>query len=297
MTIQQRFRHFKKKAQVFVLSEWMTLAISIAGSLLYSIGVTAFTLPYQFPDTGVMGIAVILRYTIGLAPSLVSLCANVILLIWGGRELSKRFVAWTIFNVVLISFYLEALRIFEFPPINDLFLVAIAGGVIKGIGGGMVFRTGASMGGLDVVTAVMRKRLGVEVGQIGFFINMFILAASTGIVGVEKVLYGFVASYISGQTMDGVLSSFDKRRLVLIVTQCPESIVRFIGEHLHRGSTLLHSRGGYSGGESETVMCLLTPRQAMVLKRYLARNCPRSFMVVAEAAEVLGNGFKCWKNI
>lgn len=297
MTTQQKLKRFRKKAKVFVLSEWMTLVICAVGSLLYSIGVTSFTLPYHFPDTGVMGIAVILKYTVGFAPSIVTLCANVALLVWGGRELSRRFVCWTIFNVAIIAFYLEVLSTIQFPLIQDLFLVAIAGGVLKGLGGGMVFRTGASMGGLDIIAAVMRKRLGVEVGQISFFINMFILAASMGVVGIEKMLYGFVASYIVGQTMDGVLLSFDKRRLVLIVTRCPDEIIQFISEHLHRGSTLLHSQGGYKGGESKTVMTLLSPRQAMVLKRYLARHCPRSFMVITDASEVLGNGFKRWKNI
>lgn len=297
MTAQQKFKHMKKRARMFVLSEWMTMVVSTIGSLLYCIGVSAFTLPYRFPDTGVMGVAVILKYTLGMAPSLITLVANVLLLVWGGRELSKRFVAWTIFNVVIISFYLQALSWIEFPLINDMFLVAIAGGVLKGVGGGMVFRRGASMGGLDIVAAVMRRRFGVEVGQISFYINMVILAASVGVVGIENMLYGFVASYIVGQTMDGVLSSFDKRRLVLIVTQCPEEIVRFIAEHLHRGATMLHSKGSYSGGESETLMTLLSPRQAMVLKRYLARNFPRSFMVITDASEVLGNGFKRWKNI
>lgn len=297
LTTQQKFRHLKKKAHVFVLSEWMTLAISAIGSLLYCIGVTAFTLPYRFPDTGVMGIAVILKYTLGVAPSLVTLAANILLLVWGGRELSKRFVAWTIFNVVIIALYLQILDGMPFPLVHDMFLVAIAGGVLKGVGGGMVFRTGASMGGLDIIAAVMRRRLGVEVGQISFYINMVILAAATGVVGIEKVLYGFVACYIVGQTTDGVLSSFDKRRLVLIVTQCPDEIVTFITEHLHRGATMLHSKGSYSGGESETVMTLLSPRQAMVLKRYLARNFPKSFMVISDASEVLGNGFKRWKNI
>jgi len=294
---QQKIKRIKKKMQLFVLSEWTTLIISAFGSLLYCVGVTAFTLPYHFPDTGVMGIAVILKYTIGLAPSAVTLLANAFLLIWGGRELSKRFICWTVFNVLLISFFLQALSFVKFPVIHDMFLVAIAGGVIKGLGSGMVFRTGASMGGLDIIAAVLRKRLGVEVGQVSFYINMFILSMSVGVVGVEKMLYGLVASYISGQTMDGVLMSFDKRRLVLIITPCPQQIIAFIAEHLHRGATMLHSRGGYSGGESETVMSLMTPRQTMVLKRHLASNFPRSFMVITDASEVVGNGFKRWKNV
>ena len=297
LDIKHRLKHLTVKMELFVLSEWSTFVISTIGSLLYTIGVIGFTLPYRFPDAGVMGIAIILKYTIGLAPSLSSLVANVLLLAWGGRELSKRFVAWTIYNVLLISFLLEALNFVQFPVVNDMFLVAIAGGSIKGVGGGLIFRTGVSGGGMDIVIAVLRKRYGIEVGRYSFYINMVILGVSMGIVGLEKMLYGFVASYVSGQTMDSVLSSFDKRRLVLIMAKDTKPVVKYISDELHRGSTVLYGEGGFSGEDRPTIMCLLTPRQTMVLKRYLAKNQPRSFMVVSEASEVLGNGFKHWKQI
>ena len=297
MKVKHRLKHLTVKMELFVLSEWSTFVISTIGSLLYTIGVIGFTLPYRFPDAGVMGIAIILKYAIGLAPSITSLVANVILLLWGGRELSKRFVAWTIYNVLLISFLLEALSFVQFPIVNDMFLVAIAGGIIKGVGGGMVFRTGVSMGGMDIVIAVLRKRYGIEVGRYSFYINMVILGVSMGIVGLEKMLYGFVASYVSGQTTDSVLSSFDKRRLVLIMAKDTQPVVKYISDELHRGSTVLYGEGGFSGEARPTIMCLLTPRQTMVLKRYLAKSHPKSFMVVTEASEVMGKGFKHWKNI
>ena len=297
LNIRHRLKHLTVKMELFVLSEWSTFVISTIGSLLYTIGVIGFTLPYRFPDAGVMGIAIILKYTIGLAPSLSSLVANVLLLAWGGRELSKRFVAWTIYNVLLISFLLEALNFVQFPVVNDMFLVAIAGGIIKGVGGGLIFRTGVSGGGMDIVIAVLRKRYGIEVGRYSFYINMVILGVSMGIVGLEKMLYGFVASYVSGQSIDSVLSSFDKRRLVLIMAKDTKPVVRYISDELRRGSTVLYGEGGFSGEERPTIMCLLTPRQTMVLKRYLAKNHPKSFMVVSEASEVLGKGFKHWKQI
>lgn len=297
MKVKHRLKHLTVKMELFVISEWSTFVISTIGSLLYTIGVIGFTLPYRFPDAGVMGIAIILKYAIGLAPSITSLVANVFLLLWGGRELSKRFVAWTIYNVLLISFLLEALNFVQFPIVNDMFLVAIAGGIIKGIGGGMVFRTGVSMGGTDIVIAVLRKKYGIEVGRYSFYMNMAILGVSMGIVGLEKMLYGFVASYVSGQTTDSVLSSFDKRRLVLIMAKDTKPVVKYISDELHRGSTVLYGEGGFSGEARPTIMCLLTPRQTMVLKRYLAKSHPKSFMVVTEASEVLGKGFKHWKNI
>lgn len=297
MEIKHKLKHLAVKTEIFVLNEWSTFAISTLGSLMYTIGVIGFTLPYRFPDSGVMGIAILLKYTIGLAPSITSLVANVFLLAWGGRELSKRFVAWTIYNVLLISFLLEALKFIRFPMLNDMFLVAIAGGIIKGIGGGLIFRTGVSGGGTDVIIAVLRKRYGIEVGRYSFYINMLILGGSVGIVGMEKMLYGFVASYVSGQGIDSVLSSFDKRRLVLIMARETKPVVKYISDELNRGSTVLYGEGGFSGEARPTIMCLLTPRQTMVLKRYLAKEHPKAFMVVSEASEVLGRGFKHWKNI
>lgn len=278
-------------------NELPTLIMSTLGVVIFSLGVVCFTLPYEFPDIGVIGIAVILKYSMGFSPALTNLAINAMLLLWGGRQLSKRFIAWTVYNTVLLSLTLQVLSNIDVPYVTDTFLVAVAGGLIKGVGLGMVFRTGGSSGGTDIVVAVLRKKLGVEVGRYTFYLNMLILSASVGIVGLEKVLFGFVACYIMGQAMDNVISSFDKRRLVFIVAKETRQIVDYISEELPRGSTVLYGEGGYTHERRDTVMCLLTARQAMELKRYLAINFPSAFMVITEASEVLGNGFKRWKNV
>ena len=290
--------HIKRRIEIFVFSEWSTFVMLTLGCAVYTSGVVLFTLPYHFPDSGVMGVAVLLKYAFGFSPSIVTLIANTALLVWGGRELSKRFVAWTIYSVMLIAFLLELLpHILQFPRISDMVLVAIAGGIVKGIGGGMIFRTGTSAGGTDIIISVLRKKFGVEVGKYSFYLNMVILAASTGIVGVDKMLYGIISCFISGQTTDSVLSSFDRRRLVFIVVEQTNEVVDYIRDELHRGSTVLFGEGGYTGEGRCTIMSLLTARQAMVLKRHLARQYPNAFMVVSEASEVVGNGFKRWKSV
>ena len=282
MELKHRTRHLAKKAYIMGRNEFSTFVMSSVGVLIYAIGVQWFTLPYHFPDAGVMGIALLLKYTIGFSPALFNIIANVGLMLWGGRELPKRFLLWTIYNTLLLSFFLELLAIVDVPLISDMFLVSVAGGLIKGIGIGMMFRCGTSSGGTDIIVAVMRKRFGIEVGRYSFYLNVGILGASYGIVGLEKLLFGF-----------------DKRRLVFIVgtKKNEEEIVSFISNSLSRGSTLLDSHGGYTKDERATIMCLLTPRQTMELKRYLAQNHTRAFMVITEASEVLGNGFKHWKNI
>lgn len=299
MVNKQRTKWFFYKMLLTARNEFSTFFICTIGVTLYTVGVVGFVLPYHFPDAGVMGISVLLKYTLGFSPSVVNLVINAALIVWGAKQLSKRFVFWTIYNILLLTILLEAMSGIAFPHISDMFLVAVAGGILKGVGLGMVFRTGGSSGGLDIVVSILRKRMGIEMGRYSFYINMVILGAATGVVGMEKVLFGLVACYITGQTMDNVLSSFDKRRLVFIIAPIgnQDAILEYISSTLNKGATLFDSKGGYTHEQRATMMCLLTPRQTMELKRHLAMNYPSSFLVVSEASEVLGNGFKLWKNV
>ncbi|MEG1824782.1 MAG: YitT family protein, partial [Cloacibacillus sp.] len=129
-----KWRHLFKRAQLVMLGEWKTLLISIAALFIYAIGVVGFTIPYKFADQGVMGIAVLLKYTLGFNPAWVTLVINIGLLAWGAKVLSKRFVIWTSINVVMLSVMLNLMQYIQFPHIDDIFLVAVTGGVIKGIG-------------------------------------------------------------------------------------------------------------------------------------------------------------------
>ena len=282
-------------------AEAPTLAVCILGCLLYVIGVVGFTIPYRFPDSGVTGLAVLASYVWGTSPALIVALANVALLAWGWKFLSPRLVMWTVFNIILITIALKLFVGADFFPnvpdiIEDRLLVAMIGGAIKGLGGGMVFRSGASMGGLDIITLALRKRYGVEVGRYSFYINLVILTIASFVVGIENALFGLVGVYASSVVTDNVLNSFDRRRLVFIITRDPEPAVDFIIKELNRGVTMLDSCGGYTREDQPTLMCLLSRRQVVDLKRFLGENDPRAFMVVSEATEVLGRGFKDWKN-
>ena len=298
MTLQREIKHRKKMLYLMASAEWPTLAACIFGCLLYVVGVVAFTIPYKFPDSGVTGLAVLAKYTWGTSPALIVAVANVALLIWGWKFLSPRLVMWTVFNVALITIALKFLvGVTLVPTMNEPLLVAMIGGAIKGFGGGLVFRNGASMGGLDIITLALRKRYGVEVGRYGFYINLVILTIASFVVGIENALFGLVGVYASSVVTDNVLNSFDRRRLVFIITRDPEPAVDFIIKELNRGVTMLDSCGGYTREDQPTLMCLLSRRQVVDLKRFLGENDPRAFMVVSEATEVLGRGFKDWKNV
>lgn len=280
-----------------IRAEYPTFLMVTFGCTITTAGIMGLTVPYRFPDSGITGIAVLTHYMWGWSPAWVVAIANVGLVVWGWRELSPRFVLWTIYAVALMTVLMKLFVDFPHPALDDRLLVAILAGVIKGIGSGVVFRSGASMGGTDIIVAALRKRYGIEVGKYTFYINLVILTLSAFVVGIEGSLFGLVSVYVNGLVTDNVLRSFDVRRLVFVISRDPYGIAQYITDQMHRGVTVLQAKGGFSGEERPVLFCLLSPKQTMELKRQIARRDPHAFVVVTDASEVLGRGFKTWKEV
>ncbi|HCR38298.1 MAG TPA: YitT family protein [Synergistaceae bacterium] len=274
--------------------ELPTFALMTFGTSIVAFGIMSLTIPYRLPDSGVSGIAVLSNYAFGISPAWVVGVANIILLAWGMKELSVRFVGWTVYAVVLLTALLKLFEGIPYPHLDELLLVAILAGVVKGLGGGLVLRSGSSLGGTDILVVALRKRYGMEVGRFTFYINLVILGVSVFIVGLEGAIYGLVSIFVNGLVLDNVLRSFDRRRQVFVISNRPKEIADFIIRELHRGVTILHGEGGFTHEERSALLCVLTPRQTMDLKRFLSVNDPKAFMIVSDASEVLGRGFKSW---
>ncbi|HQO83670.1 MAG TPA: YitT family protein [Synergistales bacterium] len=274
--------------------ELPTFALMTFGTSIVAFGIMSLTIPYRLPDSGVSGIAVLSNYAFGISPAWVVGVANIILLAWGMKELSVRFVGWTVYAVVLLTALLKLFEGIPYPHLDELLLVAILAGVVKGLGGGLVLRSGSSLGGTDILVVALRKRYGIEVGRFTFYINLVILGVSVFIVGLEGAIYGLVSIFVNGLVLDNVLRSFDRRRQVFVISNRPKEIADFIIRELHRGVTILHGEGGFTHEERSALLCVLTPRQTMDLKRFLSVNDPKAFMIVSDASEVLGRGFKSW---
>ncbi len=278
-----------------VRQELPTLVLSTFGTVIVAFGIMSLTIPYRFPDSGVSGIAVLSSYVFGISPAWVVGILNLVLLLWGLRELPKRFIGWTVYGVILLTILMKLFESTPYPLLNERLLVAILAGTVKGLGSGLVLRSGSSLGGTDILVVALRKRYGVEVGQFTFYINLVILGVSVFVVGLEGAIYGLVSIFANALVTDNVLRSFDRRRQVFVISNHPHETGEFIMNELHRGVTLLQGEGGYTHQEKPAILCVLTPRQTMDLKRYLSVNDPKAFMIVSDASEVLGRGFKNWK--
>ena len=167
--------------------EWHTLLAATIGTLLTCFAVVALTVPYQFAGGGVLGLALISNYAWGISPAWVLSVGNAVLLLWGWKALSLRFALWTLYVTVLTSVAIPVFELFQYPVIGNTILAALLAGAVGGVGFGMLFRVGASSGGTDVIVMVARKRWGVDIGSMSFYINVVILFASFVVVGIEII--------------------------------------------------------------------------------------------------------------
>lgn len=289
-------KNFISHIKNIILNEWKSVIIIMIASSLQAFAVRYFTLHYKFPDLGVSGIAVLTNYMFGISPNWVILTGNILLLAWAWRDLNARFLAFTVIAITTFSTMLSVFALFPLSLPEDKFMATVITGVLKGAAGGLMFHTGGSGGGTDIIAAAMRKRYGLEVGRFSIFINFFILGLSIGVVGLEAFVYGAVGLYVNGVTVDNVTRSFDKRKQALIITNIPDEVSKFINEH-GKGVTKLEGEGGYTHQHRPVLLTLLEPRQVIYLKRFLKEKDENAFVSICDASEVLGRGFKSWRTL
>ena len=172
---------------------------------------------------------------------------------------------------------------------------ALLAGAVGGVGFGMLFRVGASSGGTDVIVMVARKRWGVDIGSMSFYINVVILFASFVVVDIEKILMGGLLLYVETVTIDRVLKSFDRRSQVLIISKRTPDIADFILNELDRSATIIPAKGAYSDRPHDMLLVVLTRRQTVDLRQYIAEIDPEAFLIFSDVTEVVGLGFKNWE--
>lgn len=289
-----RLENLLLKARQVIKEEWSTLLSVTVGTAIICFALVALTVPYKFAGTGVTGIALITNYLWGISPAWVITIGNVLLLVWGWRELSTRFAAWTVYVTVLTSVMVPFFELFTYPVIPNPLLAALFCGVVGGAGFGMLFRVGACSGGTDVVVMVARRRWNMEVGTMSFYLNMVILLCSITVVSFEQLLLGALVLYVETWTIDNVVRSFHRRTQILVISPYHEQIASYVMDELDRSATLIPVTGAYSGREGRMLLIVLNRRQVALLKMFIARVDPSAFVVFSDVSEVVGEGFKSW---
>ena len=273
-------------------------AAVVAGNMLYALLVKLFLLPAGLVTGGTTGLALIAEKLWNVPISGFVFVFNVIMLIIGWLVLGKAFALTTVASSVLYPFFLEVCnRIFgDLVLTQDPMLCTVFFGVGIGVALGMVIRSGASTGGMDIPPLVLNKffRIPVSVGLYTF--DFCILLAQLFFSPAENVLYGIVMTLLYSLVIDKMLLLGQSRTELKIVSSKSQQITEAIMGQVDRGVTLLHGRGGYLGNETELVLTVISNRELVKVERLVHQIDPECFMVVSRVSEVRGRGFSLNKH-
>ncbi len=265
----------------------------ILGCGLFALGFDMFLEPNQLNAGGVSGLAMVFVKLAGIGTvGRVTALINLPLFALGGLKVGKKFFAGSLVGMAASSFFLDFFAVITPPPTEPV-IAALYGGVLCGLGLGIVFMTGASTGGSDIVVRLLKLRLQhVPIGTINMAFDLTV-AALTGIAFRElsPALYSGVAIFVTGQVIDAVVYRFDYSKVAMIISKDYEKIAKQIAVQLDRGATFLKGQGVYSGNDTKVVLTAVKKQQLADLKRLVVEIDPNAFIIVQEAHQVLGDGF------
>ena len=273
------------------LHQFTTYAILFLGSIIAAFGLEEFLIPNQIIDGGVVGVAIMLGHVTSFPFALYIIALNIPFLYLGYLQIGRSFAFATIFSVSSLAYWTTVFRPLE-NVTYDLFLAAIFGGIMVGIGVGLIIRYGGSLDGTEIVAIILAKKTGFSVGEFIMFMNLFIFACAGFVFGWEKAMYSIVAYFVAFKTIDVTIQGLDESKGVMIVTDYPQVIADILLHRLGRGVTIIHGEGGYSGEAKKILYSVITRLEVAKLKSIVFENDPNAFVTIHEVHDVLGGRVK-----
>lgn len=265
----------------------------IVGCAIFGLGFDLFLMPNDLNAGGISGLAMVIAHLFNTGNvGLLTAIFNIPLFVIAGLKIGKKFFIASLIGMILSSVAIDGFANFPKPQTEPL-IGALYGGVTCGFGLGVIFSTGGSTGGSDIITRLIKRKWQyIPIGVIGICFDFFV-AVLTGIVyrDVTRALYSGVAIFVTGRVIDAVVYSFDYSRVALIISKNHTEIAKQISEKLDRGVTYLDGEGYYSGKSTKVVLTAVKRQQIAELKSLIVEIDPDAFIIVQEAHQVLGDGF------
>ena len=266
---------------------------TVVGCALFGLGFNLFLEPNGLNAGGISGLSMVLFHLTRFASvGTISALMNLPLFILGGLKIGKRFFFGSLFGMLLSSAFIDLFVQLPTPDVDPL-LAALYGGVICGLAIGIVFSSGYSTGGSDIIVRLLKlKWRHVPIGTINMCFD-FCVAVLTGVVfqDISRTLYSGVAIFVAGQVVDAVVYRFDYSKVALIISKQYDAVADAINTKLDRGATFLNGEGSYSGNQTKVVLTAVKKQQIAELKELVVTIDPDAFIIVQEAHQVLGDGF------
>lgn len=278
--------------------------IMVMGCMLFSIGAVLFVEPYGFAPGGTYGLAMVFHHLWGWRTEVAALCMDIPLLIIGTLVLGAKFGIKTLICTLLLPFFMflvhtvygfDALLdpgLTDFTQMNQQMLSSLFGGVFYGVGLGMVYRTGTTTGGTDIINMILRKYFHISMGTASIIVDGLItLTTVIAFSNWTLPMYSWVIIFVSAVLQDRVMQGAPSKTLMIITSKVDE-VRDYIIEEMGRGATLIPGTGLYEGKQRDIIYVVVSSREVIQLRKLIAEVDPRAFINVINSSEILGEGFK-----
>ena len=269
------------------------LFLTVSGSAVFSVSVNMFSAPNNIVQGGLTGIGTIANYLFSLPIGTVILILNIPLFALALRYLKLKFLIKTVVSTVIFTALID-IGAYVIPPYKgDLLLGCIFCGMLSGAGLALVFLTGATTGGTDIIAILIRrKKPELLMGNIMLIFDLVVIALSFVVYGeIESIMYAVIVIFISAKAIDFVLYGREHTKLIFIITAKKDAVLAAILLEIGRGASVLPVMGGYTGKEKNLVLCAAKKTQIREILRLTTNKDPGAFTVVCDAGQVIGEGF------
>lgn len=281
-------------------NKWIDLLLDVlvitVGSVIYAVSVDVFTAPNHIAPGGITGLSTVLNYLFHTPIGLVAFLINVPIIIWGVMEIGYKLVVKTLFCIALSSAMIDILApvlpIYE----GNLILAALIAGVLEGLGLSLTFIRGATTGGTDMIARLLSHRMPhLSMGKLMLAVDGIIVLFSALVYGsVDNAIYACIVIFVCTKLIDAVLYGTDSGTGKMFLVMSPK--VRQMGDRIikevDRTVTYLDSHGGYTKEPGETMLCVVRRFEVYQLQTIIREEDRNAFVIVGDAGEITGEGFR-----
>ena len=301
--------------------QFVAYLLLVLGSALFAVGDVMFVNPYLMAPGGTYGLSNVLNTVWPWKIAFYAICMDIPLLIIGTLILGPRFGAKTVISTILIFVFtllleslwgynpvihdgaivaspIEGLNMVEIPNhggwfVPDYFLNTVVAGLIYGVAIGMIFRSGATSGGSDIISMILHKYTKISLGTLVLIVDSCITLTTFIAFGdVRLPIYSIILIFIESKVIDLVVEGTKSYKTAFIVTDKLEEVKEYILNDMHRGGTCITGEGLYNGTERKMIYVTMERADFVKLRANLRRLDPMAFVNVIESSEIMGKGFK-----
>ncbi|WP_221913360.1 YitT family protein [Streptococcus halichoeri] len=264
-----------------------SMGLIVLGSAVYAFAFVYFYMANKIAANGLAGLTLVGKALFNINPTITGYLINLPLVFLGSRFFGKRSTMYTVIGIIAMYLFVWVFQ--QFPLAIDLdhdnLVVSLMAGILGGLGGGLVFRHGGTIGGADIIAKFIENRFGLQLNQALLGIDLFVMVISLTYISLPQMMYALIASFMYGQIVHLVQNGGYTVRGTIIISDQADLIADFIMRQLGLGVTYLNGEGAYSGNVKKVIYVALSRRDVRDVRQLINTVDPQAFISIFDVDE------------